>query len=168
MHEGFEVLEFAVDGCKADVSNIVKRFQFFHDEDADVLGGNLTAQGILELKLDLGGQLFDLFCCNGAFIAGFHDARKKLGSIEDFLGVVFFDDNERNAFHNLIGGEAILAGQTFTSATDAGIFFCGARVDNFTFGIAANRTFHGDCLQNSRFYNLRELVSLRNQYNIFL
>ena len=109
-HKGFEILEFSVYRGKADVCHVVDIFQLIHDQNADMLGGYLAVQGILKLGFDIACDLFHLFCGNGAFIAGLHNARKKLASVKHLSCVVFFNDHQRKAFHNFIGGEALLTG----------------------------------------------------------
>ena len=42
-HKGFKVLKFAVNGRKTNVCHVIERFELFHDQNADMLGGNLMA-----------------------------------------------------------------------------------------------------------------------------
>lgn len=140
--EGFEVSEFSVDGSEANICYIADGFELFHDENTDLAGGNLTRERILQLGFDLRGDVFHLLHSDGAFVAGFYDARKQFASVEGFARIIFFDDDQRQAFHNLIGRKATFTGKTFSSATNAGALFSGAGINNFTFGKTANRTFH--------------------------
>ena len=108
--EGFEVSEFSVDGSEANICYIADGFELFHDENTDLAGGNLTRERILQLGFDLRGDVFHLLHSDGAFVAGFYDARKQFASVENFMGVVFFNDDQRKTFHNLISGKSFLAG----------------------------------------------------------
>jgi len=110
LHEGFQVFEFSVNRSKTNVSNVIERFEFIHDQNADMLGRNFAVQGILELCFDLRCNLFHLSCGNGTFVAGFDDAGKQLVSVENFMGVIFFYNDQRQTFHNFISGKSFLAG----------------------------------------------------------
>ncbi len=148
-HEGFEILEFTINGCVADVCYVVESLELLHDEDADVARGYLAVQGILKLRFDLANESLDLLRCYGTFIAGFHNARKQLGAIKDLSCVILLDNDERDALNDLIGGETVLAGEAFAAAADAGALLRRAGINYSALGIAANRTFHGIILQNS-------------------
>ena len=140
--EGFEVSEFSVNGGEANVRHVADGFELFHDENADLAGGNLTRERILQLGFDLCGDIFHLLHGNGAFIAGFYDACEQFASVEGFACIIFFDNHQRQAFNDFISRKATLAGKTFASAADAGALFGGAGINNYTFGKTANRTFH--------------------------
>ena len=75
-----------------------------------MLGGYFAAQGILEFQFDFGSEIFNLFRGNGAFIARFHNARKKLGTVKNLSCIIFFDNDERNAFHDLVSRKTVLTG----------------------------------------------------------
>ena len=109
-HEGLEILEFSIDRGEAHVCHVVDLLELVHDEYADMLGGDLAVQRILKLSFDVGCNLFHLFRSDGAFIAGFHNAGEKLASVKHLSCVVFFDDDQRERFHDFIGREAFLAG----------------------------------------------------------
>lgn len=113
-----------------------------------MLGGDLSVEGILELRFDFGYEIFHLFGGNGAFVAGFHDACKKLASVKDLACVILLDDDQGQSFNDLVGREAFLTGETFSAAADAAASFRRTGVDNDTFCVSANGTFHGAYLQD--------------------
>ena len=146
-HECFKILEFSVDRSKTNVRNVVQAFELIHDQNTDMLGRNFPVQGILQLALDFRSDLLHLSCRDGAFIAGFDDARKQFAFVKHLTGSILFDDDQGQTFHHLIGGKSFLTGNTFASAANAAASLCGAGIDDYALRISANRTLHGLYLQ---------------------
>ena len=52
-HKAVDVLELAVDGSKTHISDLIQRLEPFHNQFADIGGGNLPIERILDDLLDV-------------------------------------------------------------------------------------------------------------------
>ena len=80
-----QIAEFAVDGCEADIGDLVERLEPFHDHNADVTGGKLGVQGILHFRFNLGNERFHLFLGDRTLVARLHDTGQQLIAVEQLL-----------------------------------------------------------------------------------
>ena len=69
MHEGIEILEIPVYRGKADICDIVERFQLVHDEHAYMLGRYFILKGIAKLRFYFMYYLLHLKKRNRALLA---------------------------------------------------------------------------------------------------
>ena len=89
--EGIQILELAVDRRKADVCHVVPLLQLDHDHFAKLAGVDLLHQVVLQLRLDLGGDLLTL---HRTLLARLHNTGKHLGAIEQLLAAIKAKDVE--------------------------------------------------------------------------
>ena len=108
--EGLEVLGFAevaVDAGEADVGDGVHFFQCFHDEFAELGGGDVGFAGGFELADDAGDDALDPFVLDGALAEGDADGAGELIAVEGDAAAVVLDHCEVAELDALDRGEAL-------------------------------------------------------------
>ena len=142
IHKGTDVLELTVDGGEADIGDLVHILQFFHDQLTDFGRGDLALHLILESLLNVIGDFFQCSHGNRALLTGLQHTAQQLALIKGLTVSVTLDDHQRQTFHGLIGGEALVALQTLTAAANAAALLGGTGVYDLAFKMGTIGTFH--------------------------
>ena len=142
LHKGIDILELAVDRGEADIGNLVERLEPLHDHLADLARRAFALEPVLQLLLDLVGNVLEIAESDGALFARLEHTVDKLVLVERLAAAVALDNNERQALHNLIRCEPALAGKAFPSPPNGRAFVRRTGVDDLAFRIAAKRASH--------------------------
>jgi len=137
------VSEFFVDACKADVGDVVKQAELFHDELAKLSAFDFVLVALAKGCLDGVDKAFYFFGFDRALLAG---AKK---AFEDFLAAkrlaspVAFDNDDVAHFGALIRGKAAGAFDAFAPSADAFLVRREPAVKDFVVGSLTKRADHG-------------------------
>ena len=111
MHEGLDVLEFAIDRCEAHVGYFIEPAQLFHYDVAYLCRRDFCRERVRKLAFDLGNESGKLIVRDGALVAGFDKSGHDLVAVEDLVRTVLFNNENGGCFDYLVGREALVAGK---------------------------------------------------------
>ena len=114
--------EVLVDGCEADVGDMIERPEAVHHRLADFVRLDLVAAGF-ELALDRADQPVDALGRDVALAAGDGDRALELAAVERLALAILFDHGELAQLDPLERGEARAAGLALAAAADRGAVF---------------------------------------------
>jgi hypothetical protein len=138
------VLEIAIYAGETDIRHFINVTKVFYNAFADEGAGNLLVEVFENVLFHLVGNQANLFCGNGAFVAGLLKTYYNFFSVVRDAGAVFFDDVHSEALAGFfVCGETLIAGQALASAPDDSSAVAGARVDYFILLFFAEGTSHG-------------------------
>lgn len=137
--EPLDVLELAIDRGKADVRDLVHPAKFLHDELADLAGGDLRFQAIVQRRFDPGDDRFERRERDGTLLAGGDQAVQDLLPVEGLSPAILFDDDQRRGFDALVGGETLVALLACSPAPDDRPFVGRPGLEYAAVGVAAKR-----------------------------
>ena len=137
------ILETAIYAGKPNVCNLIKGLDTSHDHFTDLIGADFTLQRILNRLLDLGGDPVQVSNVHLPLIKGANHGVKYFISIKTLAGPITLDNDDRQTFHDLVGGKAPLAVQSLTATANAQPILTVPGIYDLAFLIAAKRTFHG-------------------------
>src|SRR5690606_30517569 len=110
--ECFDVLEALVDGCEADVGDLVELEELGHDEFADTGRGDLACATGEQGFLDVLGGFFGIQCADRTLAQGKFQACPDLGRVVFATVAVALDHHGHLQLGTLVGGETPVAGGT--------------------------------------------------------
>jgi hypothetical protein len=138
------VFEIAIDAGETDIRNFINVTKMLYNAFADEGAGDLFIEVFEDVLFDLVGNLANLLCGNGAFVAGLLKADDDFFPVVRDAGAVFFDDVHPEALAGFfVGSESLIAGQALASAPYDSPAVAGARVDYFILLFLAEGTSHG-------------------------
>src|SRR5678816_2458028 len=140
--ECLDVLKTAIHRGKTYVSHLIEMPQLFHHPLAYGTRGNLTLAERAQRMADSTDRLLDGFAADGTLLEGTCYSGTQLCLIERRAALVSFDDERHDELRRLEGRKALGTRQTFASAPDLPAFARQSRVDDFSFGVPAERTMH--------------------------
>src|SRR5450755_3192404 len=108
--EALDILEAAMDGCIAEVSDLIEFAQFFQYLIADSSGGNLAA-ACFDFMHDIVDRLLEGHEADRPFLAGLRHAVGQLAAIENFMLAVAFDHAQIAPFNFFVSGKAESTGE---------------------------------------------------------
>lgn len=137
-----DVLELTIHRSKPDIGNFIDLLELFHRVFPHPERRDLAIQGILEGCLNIVHRFFQRLNGYRPLFTGAKHPVKQLLTIKRFPRFILFDNDNRQAFDNFVGGKAFGAFQTFPPPTDPAAFIGRPGIDHFAFGITAKRTLH--------------------------
>jgi len=117
------IAELPVDGCEAYIGDIVHFLKAIHNFFADGGGRNFPAVFLFEFFHHLIDGFLDKFGTDGAFFAGFLEAKNKLATVKRFIAAIPFDGTKIFTLNFFVGGKAVVTGETLPATTDYGPVF---------------------------------------------
>ena len=140
--EGLDVLKLAIDGGKTDVGHVVDVHQLLHHVLADLVGGHLALQAVLDLGLDIVHRLLQAIQGDRTLLAGAQQAAEHLVPIEGLAGLILLHHHDGEILHHLIGGKALAATNTLAATADTAILVGRTGIDHAAVGLSAKGAFH--------------------------
>src|SRR5580658_11363672 len=140
--EGLDVLEVAVDGSEAHVSDFVQVAQFLHHQLTHGARGHFAVAETAHLVHDAAHRFIDLLARHRALLQGLLHAGAQLLLIESLARAVTLDDLRHHQLSGLEGGEALTAAQALTATADLAPLAGQTRVVDLGLFVAAERTVH--------------------------
>src|SRR5690606_1239257 len=115
--ESIDVGEVAVHGGEAHVGDLVEITQFVHDQLTELAAGNLALSHRQQATLDAVDGCLDGFGGDRTFAQGEGEAGGELVVVELAAVAIAFDDLRHLQIDAFVGREALVAGDTATTAT---------------------------------------------------
>ena len=163
-HEGIHVGKFTVYRRKANVGNLIHFLELFQHQLANLHGGDLLPQGILQFSLDLVDDLLRFY---GTLTGGFQNTGHELGSVEQLLRAVLFHHHDLHGLDHFKRCKSLGTGQAFTPAADAVAVVNGAGIDDLTFRVCAYGTLHEILLKIVVFHIITHFTDFVKPPNLF-
>ena len=142
IHEGTDILELAVDRCKADIGDGIKAVDALDDQLSDFGTGDLLLLAVKNLLLDLVHNAFDLVDADRTLVAGAQDSALNLLAVIGFAVVVFFDNDHGDGLYFFIGRKSSFAGITDSASADGVVLLDRPGIGNSGIFATAIRTSH--------------------------
>ena len=117
------IAELPVDGREANICDIIHFLEAVHDFFADGGGGDFPPVLLFKFFHHLIDGFFDKFGADGAFFAGFLEAKNELTPVKRFITAIPFDGTKIFTLNFFVGGKAVVAGKTLPTTTDNGPVF---------------------------------------------
>ena len=122
LHEVRGFLETTIHTGETNVGHFINLSQSIHDLFADEFRRHFALKfNVYRLSNPL-GEVFDDLGTDGTFLTGFADAGEKFVFGEIFAASIAFYDDESELLYLLIGGETMLACDTFPAAANSRTF----------------------------------------------
>jgi len=112
------IAKLAVDGSEAHIGDFVHFLEAIHDFFADGCGRDFSSVLLFEFFHHLIDRFFDKFGADGAFFAGFLEAKNEFAPIKRLITAIPFDGTKVFALNFFVGRKTIVAGETLPAATD--------------------------------------------------
>ena len=129
IHEGVDILEFAINGSEPDVSHFIQILQLVHHKLTDDAARNLLVLHAENLVLHFIDKIGQLRCTDGALMTGTKNACFNLFPVIGLTIIVLLDDDQRNRLDLLICGKSLSAFITFSSSPYGIVVFCGSGIN---------------------------------------
>ena len=142
VHKGIDILELAVDRCKAHIGHLVDRAQLLHDQLADGLARDLALERTEYALLDIIHDLLELHERNRTLLARLDQTAEQLLPVIGLPRAVALDEHERHTFYGFVCGKTLEVLEAFTPTPDARSLIGRSRINNLAVIMAAKRTFH--------------------------
>src|SRR5687767_3512271 len=149
--EVLEVAEVAIDGCEADVRDLIDSAQLGEHALADQARCDFADALLADLALDFESERGDLVARDRALRDRGAQAVLDLRAVERLAAAIGLDDERHRFFDALVGRVAALAGLAFALATPAnfGAVLRHTRLDDFVLVRPAERAAHGYFLSSA-------------------
>ena len=142
VHKLVDVLKFPIDGCKADIGDLVQLMQLLHDFFTDDPTFNLRLAHLLDPLFDPVGDGFDRADTDRSLFTGFFQADENLIAVKRLAATVLLHDNGKNFLDSLVSGIAAFTTKALPAATNDFAFLGHTRIDDLVFKFIAEGTFH--------------------------
>jgi membrane protein YdbS with pleckstrin-like domain len=137
------VVELLIDASKPDVGDVVGLGQVSHHDFANLGRRNLQQVTLVDLRLDLQNQVFDLLAADGPFAASAFDSTADFFTVQRFASLIPFDDTNERFLEPFERDELSLARAANPFPTDDITVFGSACVDDTIVIGVTEWTAHG-------------------------
>src|SRR5215469_1206832 len=141
-HELLYILKVHVHRSEAHIRHFVECLQLLHDHFADLGSCQFTLGGVVDHRLDLVDNPFQLRRSHRPLLACFQKPLQYFLPFETLPPSVLLDDHIRNFINAFVGREAAVALQAFAAPADGVPAAPFPRIDHFVVQVRAKRTLH--------------------------